>query len=581
MRRAILVLSLAICGCRTPQTVNPAPEQAPDKPAAKLVVLLVFDQMRGDYLARWADQFGPDGFERIKKGGAWYSDCHIPYACTSTGPGHVALATGAPPAVNGIIENDWFDRKLGKHVYCAQPNRPYDLVPLPLAGQATRGSNIGFSPEQVLAATIGDQLKTIRGEKGRVFSLAIKDRAAVMMGGKKPDAAYCYDSRDGLFHTGSYYRDTPHPWAAEFNKARHADKLFEKTWTRFKPDLDYDKLAGKDDAAGESLGTNKMGMTFPHPLKGELKEPADKFYAAVELSPFGNELLFEFAKAAIAAEKIGTGPTTDLLCLGFSSNDLVGHAWGPDSHEVLDITLRSDDLVGRLLKHLDEVVGKDKYVVVISADHGVCPLPEQKKFATAERQPLSAPILGLAKALDAAFGPNPEGQTRWFDGAEVIDDLWPWVYLNRRAIEARKLKFDDVAKAAEKWLGELSYVEIVFNRDHIESSNPPKVAAEREKDVKDLLAKVKLAYRPDRCGDLIVIPKPGVQISKYAAGTGHGSPHAYDSHIPLLVYGAGVPALGKKPDAISSLSVATTVAWALGIQPPTTASTPLPPGLQQ
>ena len=579
MRATLLVLSLAVCGCGSTVPTPADPKPAAAGPA-KLVVLVVFDQMRGDYLDRWAAQFRPHGFERIKKSGAWYSECHIPYACTSTGPGHVALVTGAPPAVNGIVENDWYDRIADKHTYCALPKRPYELVPPPPPGKMTRGSALGFSPEQILVPTIGDHLKAVRGEKGRVFSLSIKDRSAVMMGGQKPDAAYCYDARDGLFHTGTFYRDTPHPWVAEFNKAGLVNTYFEKKWERFKPDLDYDKLAGKDDADGESLGTNGMGKTFPHPLKGELKEPGNKFYAAVELSPFGNDLLFELAKKAIEAEKLGMGESSDLLLLGFSSNDLVGHAYGPDSHEVLDMTLRSDDLVGKLMAFLDEKVGKDKYTLVISADHGVCPIPEQKKIATADRQPLTAPILGLAKALDAKFGPNEGGTQRWFDGADVVDDLWPWVYLNRRAIEARKLKFDDVRDAAAKWLGEQSYVEVVFNREHVESGTPPKVDAPREKGVKDLLAKVKLAYRPERCGDLLVVPKPGVQVSKYAAGTGHGSPHSYDAHIPLLVYGAGVPALGKKADAVSSLSVTPTLARALGIDPPATAKEALPPGLK-
>ncbi|HUR53182.1 MAG TPA: alkaline phosphatase family protein, partial [Gemmataceae bacterium] len=313
------------------------------KPAAKLVVLVVFDQMRGDYMSRWATHYGPDGFERIKKGGAWYSECHIPYSCTSTGPGHASIATGATPAVHGIVENDWFDRKAGEPVYCAQPMRPYDRVPpLVATGKSTRGSGIGFSPERLLADTVADALKA---KGGRVFSLSVKDRTAVMMGGKKPDAAYCFDARDGRFGTGAYYRDTPHAWVEEFNKANLVDTFFEKKWERFKPDIDYTKFAGLDDAPGESAGTNKMGKVFPHPLKGELKEPADRFYAAVEMSPFGNELLFELAKRAIVAEKLGTGTTTDMLCLSFSSNDMIGHAWGPDSHEMMDITLRSDLMI--------------------------------------------------------------------------------------------------------------------------------------------------------------------------------------------------------------------------------------------
>ncbi|MFO0825106.1 MAG: alkaline phosphatase family protein, partial [Gemmataceae bacterium] len=173
------------------------PPQPPEQPKGKLVVLVVFDQMRGDYLSRWAEHFGSGGFERLKREGVWYSDVQIPYACASTGPGHASLATGAPPSVTGIIENEWWDRNEAKRVYCCQPFRPYDLVPPPPAdsGKTGRGADTGFSPERLLAETVGDKLKAVAGGKGRVFSLSIKDRTAVLMGGQKPDAAYCFDTR--------------------------------------------------------------------------------------------------------------------------------------------------------------------------------------------------------------------------------------------------------------------------------------------------------------------------------------------------------------------------------------------------
>ena len=575
MRSLLLVAALA--GCAGPQPVAAPAPPGPAKPAGKLVVLVVFDQMRGDYLDRWAAHFGPDGFERIKTSGAWFSECHIPYSCTSTGPGHASIITGATPAAHGIIENDWFDRKAGEPVYCAQPTRPYDRVPpLAAAGKSTRGSGIGFSPERLTADTVGDVLKAAGG---RVFSLSIKDRTAVMMGGKKPDAAYCFDARDGKFATGAYYRDAPHAWVDEFNAAGLVNTFFDKKWERFKTDLDYTTVVGPDDAPGESAGTNKMGKVFPHPLKGELTAPADKFYAAVEMSPFGNDLLFELAKKAIVAEKLGTGDTTDLLCLSFSSNDLIGHAWGPDSHEVLDVTLRSDHMIGEMRKFLDEKVGKDRYVLAITADHGVCPLPEQKRLPAAERKALGETLNSLAAAL-APLSKDPVPTAAWFEGAEAIGDIWPWVYFNRTAIEARKIPFDDVVAATEKWVQAQPYLDVAFTRRQLEADTPPPVPADREKLVKELFEKVKLAYRADRCGDLIVIAKAGVQVSKYAAGTGHGSPHAYDAHVPLLVYGAGVPAVGKRTERVSSLSVAPTLAWALGVKQPDTAKEAVPPGLK-
>ena len=365
-----------------PDAPSVAPTTVTERP--KLVVLVVFDQMRGDYITRWADLFGPDGFERMKKGGVWFSECRVPYACTSTGPGHASLSTGAPPSVHGIVENEWYDRKSGANVYCCQPTRLYDLVP-PLppevqkadAKKPSRGSALGYSPERLLAQTVGDALQEATNGKGRVFSLSIKDRTAVLMGGQKPTGAYCFDTRDGKFHTGAYYgRDAVHPWVAEFNNAKPADAWFEQKWERLRPDLDYAKYSGPDDVPAEAPGFNGQGRVFPHPFKGALAAPAKPYYEAVEASPAGNEMLLALTQKVIAAEKLGRGNVPDLLCVSFSSNDLLGHQYGPDSQEVMDITLRSDRTVAALLKFLDAEVGAGRYVMVVTADHGVCPLPE-------------------------------------------------------------------------------------------------------------------------------------------------------------------------------------------------------------
>ncbi|MDB5308503.1 MAG: phoV 2 [Gemmataceae bacterium] len=548
------------------------------KHAGKLVVLVVFDQMRGDYLARWADQFGPDGFERMKKGGVWYSDCHLPYACSSTGPGHASIATGAPPAVHGIIENEWYDRAAAARVYCVQPNRPYELVPaLPpdAAGKPTRGADTGFAPDQLLAETVGDRFQAATGGKGRVVSLSIKDRTAVLMGGKKPTAAYCFDTRDGLFHTGGYYRDAVHPWAAAVNASRKVDGWAGKEWDRFRPDLDYDKLAGRDDAPGEGYGYGQKRV-FPHPFPALTAEPDKRkqYYNAVETSPAGNELLFELVKAAVAGENLGTGDGPDLLCVSFSSNDLIGHFWGPDSWEVLDITLRADKVIADFLRFLDEKVGEGRYVMAITADHGVCPIPEQKRYPelypAATRKSVRGDLLpGLTAALEETYGKAPAGPTRWLEVADKeAEQVWPWVYLNHAAIKARGLDPTDVAGYAAQWIGNRPYMLTGITRGQIEADHLPPVGPGAEKEVRAVFEEAKRAYHPARCGDVLAVQKPGVQISPYPEGTGHGSPHAYDTHVPVLVYGAGVPAVGKQERRVSSLIVAPTLAWALGVDPP-------------
>ncbi|HEY3789452.1 MAG TPA: alkaline phosphatase family protein, partial [Urbifossiella sp.] len=402
LRLAAIFLASAALVIGTWLVVERAQKPHPDgqngdstsKPTGKLIVLVVFDQMRGDYLARWAEQFGPNGFERMKKNGVWYSDVHLPYACSSTGPGHASIGTGAPPSIHGIIENQWYDRPSSSLVYCVQPTRPYELVPPPPKnGKASRGSENGFSPERLLAETIGDRLQAA-SEKSRVVSLSIKDRTAVLLGGKKPTAAYCFDTRDGLFHTDTYYRDAVHPWIADFNASGKVKEWIGKEWTHFRTDIDYDKLVGRDDAAGEAFGVTDASFgqkrVFPHPFpsKEQFEAKPKTYYSCVEISPAGNDLLFDLAKKAIVAENLGNTDATDLLCVSFSSNDLIGHIWGPDSQEVLDITLRSDKMIAEFLAYLDEKLG-DRYAMVITADHGICPLPEQKRIETAARKTLA------------------------------------------------------------------------------------------------------------------------------------------------------------------------------------------------
>ena len=557
----------------------------PNAPAGKLVVLVVFDQMRGDYLDRWAEAFGPDGFERMKAKGAWYSDCHLPYACSSTAPGHASISTGAPPSVHGIIENGWYEVKPPNRglVYCVQPSRPFDLVPVvpASAGKPSRGSEAGYSPEKLLSETVADRLQAATGGKGRAVSLSIKDRTAVLMGGKKPEAAYCFDTRDGKFHTSGFYRDKPHAWVEEFNASPLAHSWAGKKWERFRADLDYDKLAGPDAAAGEAYGVGGQGRVFPHPFPQKSADKPKDYYGAVEASPAGHDLLFDLVKRAVVAEKLGGGEAADLLCVSFSSTDLIGHIWGPDSWEVLDITLRSDKVVADLLKFLDETLGAERYTLVVTADHGVCPIPEQKRYPAqypaADRKAVMEVLTPLAAALDETFGKSPTGPAGWLElNPADAGEVWPWVYLNNTAIADRKLDPAAVADYAAQWVGNRPYMLTAFTRNQIETNALPPMAPAAERDVRGAFEKVKLAYHPARCGDFVAVTKPGVLVSAYPAGTGHGSPHDHDTHVPVLAVGHGVPALGKRKERVSSLIVAPVLAAALGIDAPAGATAKVP-----
>src|SRR5262245_40626021 len=348
--------------------------------------------MRGDYLIRWHDQFGEGGFKRLCDDGAWYQNCHYPYSYTVTGAGHASLATGCPPAEHGVIANDWYERSEGKSVNCVGSDR-HEQVPSKTGLDPTedekKGARGGVSPGRLTKPTFADALKDATGGKSKVVSLSLKNRGAALPGGAKPDAAYWADLGVGQFVTSSYYRAGIHPWVAEYNATKPAERWRGKTWDRFRADLDYVKLSGPDDRGGEGRGAAGQGRVFPHPFEPTDGKTKPNYNTAVYTSPFGNELLIDLAERAIAAEGLGSHEAIDFLSLSFSSNDAVGHAWGPDSQEVLDVTLRSDRIVARLLDTLDAKVGKGKYLVVLSADHGVCPLPEVSKVEgrTAARVP--------------------------------------------------------------------------------------------------------------------------------------------------------------------------------------------------
>ncbi len=542
------------------------PPDAP-RPGGRLVVVVVFDQMRGDYLTRWPGLFDTAGFEKVKRDGVWYSNARLPYGCSATGPGHASIGTGAPPAVHGIVENTWYDRRTGRGVYCAS-DAGFSRIPRPTADSKETG---GLSPARLLVPGVAARLKAVEGANARVFSLSLKDRAAVLMAGRCPDAGvYCFDSAVGHFHTSSYYRTDLPEWVSRFNKTRDtspADVWFSQRWDRLLP---TERYAGRDDVESEGRGVNGMGHTFPHPLKGKLPDPAKGFYDAVETSPFGNQLLWEFAKECLTAEGLGRRGTKDLLYLSFSSNDLIGHAWGPDSHEVQDVTARSDRLLADVIRHLDETVGRENYTLVVTADHGVCPLPELTPGA--ERFEPAAELARLAEALDHTFGP--------LGGKPGSPDLWlrtvnyPDLYVSDALLAEEGKSRADVERYIAEWVGHRPHMLAALPRSLL--AGPP---------LTDPLARrVQLGWHPDRSGDVVMVHQPYLLPGKNTGGysvAGHGSPHDYDTHVPLMAFGAGVPMLGARPEPTSSLAVAAIVCRALGIDPPAEAKEPLPAGWEK
>jgi hypothetical protein len=557
---SLVGLALALLSFRSKADPHPRPVEKP-----RLAVLVVIDQFRGDYLKRWEQLFEEGGFRRLMSEGAWFTNCHYPYANTMTGPGHATLATGCWPAKHGIITNEWHDRRADK-VYCAALPR-YDQVPPPLDGK--KDKNGAGAPDRLLSPTVADAFKEATNGKGRVVALSLKDRSSVLPGGRRPDACYWVD-KDGRFVTSTYYRDAPHPWVMEFNRNGAAERWHGKTWEHLRDDLDYAYWSGPDDAPGEGKGAGKeQGRTFPHPFDVGPKRLKKDYHAAVANSPSGNELLLELTRRAIEEEKLGSRDMPDLLCISFSSNDLVGHIWGPDSQEVLDITLRTDRVIKELLELLDEQVGEGRYTLVLSADHGICPLPEASRAAG--RHAIRIDPVALRKAaeahLDELFGAvtrTKEGKGGWIEAS-----VGSMFYLNRKLLSSRQVKQSDAEAALARWLVRQPGIAAAFARTDLVSGRPGSDPVRKQ---------VLASFREDRSGDVTIVVKPYCLLITTLTGTTHGGPYEYDTHVPLIVFGPGVNA-GVRDDLVSPEAVAVVLAHALRIKPPADARVQLPQGL--
>lgn len=539
------------------------PQEPPPRSKARLAVLLVFDQMAAQYLEEWQELFDPDGFTRLLREGTVFRNCHYPYSDTVTAAGHASIVTGCSPRIHGIVGNDWHDRRVGKDIYCVETDR-YALVPPPKEKTSGKRGNVPAAPHALLAPTVGDALKAATGGKGRVVSLSLKDRSAVIPGGQHPDVCYWMAPTTGDFITSTWYRGTPHPWIASFNSGRPVDRWFKRDWVRLLPDLDYARFSGPDNGPGEGKGI-KQGTTFPHPTTGGLEQPGKEYFDAVYTSPFGNDLLMELATQAIQVEQLGKDETPDLLCLSFSSNDAVGHAWGPRSQEVLDITLRSDRIVRDLLRLLDQQVGKGNYVVVVSADHGICPLPETILALGGEAGRINDKTFkaDIEDFLARRFG-VPGGKERWVEAL-----LSPGIYLNRRLLKQHGLSTTTVEDALSEFLRRQHFIQTVYTRTQLLEGIP----------ADDRLGQAVLrSFHPERCGDLFPISRPYYFVSSYLTGTSHGTPHPYDTHVPLVVYGTGIrPQISQEP--VTPQAAAVVLAHALGIPAPQKAEVSLPRSL--
>jgi predicted AlkP superfamily pyrophosphatase or phosphodiesterase len=503
-----LLCLLTVLGC-----LIAAPAGAPRKP--KLVLAIVIDQFRYDYLLRFRDGYHA-GLDRLLTQGAVFTDAHYPQAATVTAVGHSTFMTGATPSASGIIANEWFDRESGKSVTSVS-----DPETLLVGGLGERTS---ASPRGMLVSTVGDELK-MSGSDSRVISISIKDRSAVLPGGHMADGAYWYEPDFNAWVTSTYYRETLPEWVNEINREKQYRRYLGTNW------LPLDAKPGAPPFCTMVAG-------------GDIR-----YCGALEASPAGNEMIEEFAERAIDGENLGRHAGTDILAVSFSSNDYVGHAVGPDDPAIRDISIRTDILIGKLLDKLEERAGVGNVLVVLTADHGVAPVPEVNQARRMPGGRLSEARLTrrIRDALAKQFGPGD-----WLMPGPIA-----MPYLNLKLIDSHTLDRAEVERvAADAARGE-PHIARVYTRAQLLKGEVQQDAISRAFSV---------GFFAPRSGDLFILPEPYYLFE--ATGTGHGTPYDYDNHVPVIFLGPGIKP-GTYAARIAATDIAPTLAAILGIETPT------------
>lgn len=523
---------------------------ARERPA--LVVVLTIDQFRGDYLERFREHFVSGGFRRLLEQGANFTDCRYRHAVTKTACGHAVVLTGVHANVHGIVNNAWTDRDTLKRVNCVEDESVQTIgrpearggVKLPTAAAAA-----GSSPRNLLATTVGDELKLVRNGAAKVIGLSSKDRSAILLAGKLADAAYWMD-KGTIVSSTHYMRELPE-WVRRFNATGRVESYFGKTWDRLLPAEAYDRLQGPDDMPGEHSDYG-MGRTFPRVVNGGSEQLGANFYEAFEGSPFKSEVLLDFARATVEHENLGGRGVTDLLCVSFSVNDVVGHNFGPDSHEVMDITLRTDRMLADFFAFLDRRVGLARCTIVFTADHGVAPLPERVKAASpavsAGRIDSARLTKACEDALNAAFGPLADNR-KWL----LVDENW--LFFQRGVLQEKKLATAAAEAVLRDALRTIDFVAEAYTRTELNAGDIEGAQAEG----------VRLSHHPARAGDVYYHMKPFWVDRK--TGSNHGTPYTYDTHVPLVWLGVGVTP-GTHTRRVGVDDIAPTLAHILGLVAP-------------
>jgi predicted AlkP superfamily pyrophosphatase or phosphodiesterase len=510
-----------------------AQNKSQDSDRPKLMIGLVVDQMRWDFLYRYPEKYGKDGFNRILSNGFSCEQTYIHHSPTITAPGHASIFTGSVPGIHGIAGNNWYDCQSKKDVYCV-----YDST-VQTIGSATKAG--WMSPRNLKTTTICDELRLATNFKSKTIGIALKDRGAILPAGHTANAAFWFDGGTGKWVSSSYYMTDLPPWVHQYNEEKNAIRYVENNWNTLLPISQYHE-SHEDDAEFEATLTGEQKPVFIH----QLNETAKTNYGIIRYTPFGNTLTFDLAQRAIQQEKLGKGNHTDFITISLSSPDYIGHQFGPNSIEIEDNYIRLDKDIAAFLTFLDKEIGKDNYLLFLTADHGAAHVP-----AFMNRNKLPAGIVAIDSLIAGVntFIKNEMGITQ-----AVITEANHQLYLNKDNIPTASKEI--IKKKIQQWLENKAGISRVIDLDNMDNHLLPQLFRE----------KIVNGWYPGRSGDMFIMYEPG-WFDGFNKGTTHSVLYPYDTHIPLLFYGKGIRK-GKSFREIHMADIAPTVAALLNIQTP-------------
>jgi predicted AlkP superfamily pyrophosphatase or phosphodiesterase len=518
-----------------------------------LVLLIVVDQFRYDYLERFGDLFVANGFRRLLRDGASWTQSNYDHMPTYTAPGHATMMTGAYPAESGIIGNEWLDRPSGKRITSVTD----ETVKLLGGGP----NDVASSPSRLMTSTVGDELRLATNDRAKVIGISVKDRSAILPAGRHANAAYWFSTTTGNMVSSTYYFNELPAWVSTFNAAKSADKYFGTKWERLLPENEYLRRAGPDSPPWETVTSSSDTNAFPHTITGGAKGPGNDFYWALDYSPFTNEMLVSFTQQAIVNEKLGQDDDIDVLTVSFSANDYVGHRYGPYSQEAMDAVLRVDREIAKLLDFVEARVGLSNTLIAFTADHGVSPIPEHAAALGLGGGRIKAADLfaTIGKALSARYNQSADYLLRF----KEANTMREWLinsnlYFNYDALRRDGVNVEEFSTVVCAAALTVPGIARCFTRTQLMRGATS---------VTDPIERRALhGFYPARSGDAVLVPEPFKYLADTLTAT-HGSPYSYDTHVPTIIMGAGVNA-GRYLEPASPTDIAPTLSALLRITPP-------------